>query len=959
MKKLFLMLVISGLSLAGNLYAQECAAPKLVFNNNLTNSFTPEQEMFLGDAIAEHVERNYRVLQTEELTAYVQGIADRLSAHLPPSGIKYRVVIADIPTTNAFAMAGGRIFITRKMISFVRSEDELAAVIGHELGHAAVRHGAIDYSRYFKEVLGVTSFSDRRDVVDKYNRLIEMWRTKRVSFSDNHEDNQQLEADQVGVYAIYAAGYDPNAMTSFWRRLTDAKDRGGFASIFFSRSRPADQRLSEMLASIKKQNPTCVEKLPESRAKAFETWQNAVINFSLPTLPEALGSGLVYRRQLQPLRTEIDHIRFSPDGKYILVQDSSTITILTREPLAIVFRIDAEEAYAANFSPDSREVIFSNENLRIQRWNVAEKSLVSTRELAIRSGYWQTIVSPDGKYAAVYRYDADLVVYDVATNEEVFREKRFYVPTNWEVFAWQISKSLFVSNEVGALRMQYSPDSRYLIVGRRGQNSFGRSTETLALDLTAMRPMKLSDNVKRLLLGSMGFLSPDKVIGVFGDDNTKAGVFSFPQGERLDQFELGGMIFTPAHTGNYVAVRPVKGAPVGIFDLKQKKYVLANRKSALDVYNDTFVAEQRNGELSLFDIATKQEKATIQLPPSPLSRIRALSMSPGGKWLTLSERSRGAVWNLSTAERVHHVRNFDGSFTTEYGNVFADFPKFADQPRAIGYLDSEKKTTTALPQQFGDEMTNQYGPYLVVRRSNRPKDLKMIEKDTKKDAEKMTFSDQRPIYLSAKGTSIEVRSVETGTTLWSKDFLEETPSVFVNTAENTMGFYWQADSEAAKKIVEYNPGLAEKYRSLKNKDDDQLIQLVDPASGVVRSTVLLETGEGSIRIDSLSASGEYLMVNDDDNRILVYSSRSGDLLYRFFGNYGVLSADASKIAVENTSGRVTVYDLKTGSEVERLTFPKKLAAMRFIDSGRKLFAFSVDQVAYIFDVAKMGTALSR
>ncbi|HMT09360.1 MAG TPA: M48 family metalloprotease [Pyrinomonadaceae bacterium] len=954
MKKLYLLPLTCILFLALGISAQECVAPKLVFNNNISNSFTPEQEMFLGDAIAEQVERTYRVLPTEELTAYVQRIADRLTVHLPPSGIKYRVVIADIPTTNAFAMAGGRIFITRKMISFVRSEDELAAVIGHELGHAAVRHGAIDYSRYFKQLLGVTSFSDRRDVVEKYNRLIEAWRTKRVTFSDDHEDNQQLEADQVGVYAIYAAGYDANAMTTFWRRLTRAKERGGFVSFFLSRSRPADERLSEMLEAIKKQNPKCFEKLPEGRAKVFETWQNTVINFSLPSLPESLGSGLALRRQLPPLRPEIDHLRFSPDGKYILVQDSSTITILTREPLAIVFRIDAEEAYAANFSPDSREIVVSNENLRIQRWNIVDRSLVSTRELAIRSGYWQTFVSPDGKYAAVYSYDADLVVYDVSTNEEVFREKKFFVPTSWEVFSWQLSKSLIVANEVGALRMQYSPDSRYLIVGRRGS-----STETLALDLTTMRPLKLSDNVKRLLLGAMGFLSPNKVIGVTGDDNTKAGIFSFPQGERLDQFELGGMIFTPAHLGDYVAVRPVKGAAVGLFDLKQKKYVLANRKSALDVYGDTFVAEQRNGELSLSDISTKQEKASIQLPPSPLFRIRALSLSPGGKWLTLSERSRGAVWNLSTAERVHHVRNFDGSFTTSFGNVFADFPRFADQPRAIAYLDSEKRTTTALPQQFGDEMISQYGPYLVVRRSNRSKDIKNIEKDIKKDAEKMTFSDKRPTYLSTRGTSMEVRSVETGTTLWSKDFPEETPSIFINAAENTMGFYWPADSEAAKKVVEFNPSLAEKYRSLKNKDYDQLIQIVDPASGVVRSTVLIETGEGSIRIDSLSASGDYLMVNDDDNRILVYSSGSGELLYRFFGSYGILSADASRIAVENMSGRVVIYDLKTGSEVERLTFPKKLAAMRFIDSGKRLFALSTDQVAYIFDVAKMGSVPSR
>src|SRR5690606_28137250 len=121
--------------------------------------------------------------------------------------------------------AGGRIMITRKMISFVKNEDELAGVIGHELGHSVVRHSSRDISRYFKEILGVTSVSGRDDIFEKYNRFLDSRATKRVRISRNHQDNKQIEADRIGVYAAYAAGYDANAFATFWERFTDAEDK--------------------------------------------------------------------------------------------------------------------------------------------------------------------------------------------------------------------------------------------------------------------------------------------------------------------------------------------------------------------------------------------------------------------------------------------------------------------------------------------------------------------------------------------------------------------------------------------------------------------------------------------------------------------------------------------------------------------------------------------------------------
>src|SRR5688500_5159186 len=101
-------------------FGQPCEPPPIVVNSRSENIFRPEQEMDLGDAIFERAQREYRVVDDEEVNAYLQQIGDRLAKHIPHSGIQYRYAVADLPETNAFALVGGRIFVTRKLISFVR-----------------------------------------------------------------------------------------------------------------------------------------------------------------------------------------------------------------------------------------------------------------------------------------------------------------------------------------------------------------------------------------------------------------------------------------------------------------------------------------------------------------------------------------------------------------------------------------------------------------------------------------------------------------------------------------------------------------------------------------------------------------------------------------------------------------------------------------------------------------------
>ena len=226
---------------------QPCKPPVALSAPTEPNIFSDEQEIYLGDAVAEHIQRNYKVIEDPEITTYLKNIGERLTKNLPLNKLRFQFFLVDLPDANAFVIPGGRIYVSRKLIAAALNEDELAGIIAHELGHLVAHESAIDLTRTFKELLGVTSLTDRRDVFAKYNQLIENLNRKPDAFKPRDREKGQLFADQVGLYALVAAGYDAGAMVSFWDRLADTQGKkGNWLSDLFGNTRPEQRRLREM-----------------------------------------------------------------------------------------------------------------------------------------------------------------------------------------------------------------------------------------------------------------------------------------------------------------------------------------------------------------------------------------------------------------------------------------------------------------------------------------------------------------------------------------------------------------------------------------------------------------------------------------------------------------------------------------------------------------------------------------
>jgi len=191
------------------------------------------------------LERDYRPVRDPAENAYLNHIARRLMDALPPTSIQFRVILVDSPEVNGFSLAGGRIYLTRKLVANAQNEDEVATVIAHEMGHILTHQFAVEYTADFKKLLNVTSVTDRADIYGKFQRLVDAaMKDKNSGVRRGDSDAGQDEADVVAVYAAAVAGYRPQAYSEFWDRMFFVEGKvGGPLSDFFGVTKPQSKRL--------------------------------------------------------------------------------------------------------------------------------------------------------------------------------------------------------------------------------------------------------------------------------------------------------------------------------------------------------------------------------------------------------------------------------------------------------------------------------------------------------------------------------------------------------------------------------------------------------------------------------------------------------------------------------------------------------------------------------------------
>jgi predicted Zn-dependent protease len=183
-----------------------------------------------------------------ELTAYVAGVGQKLAA-VSDRQLPYEFVVLNSSVPNAWALPGGKIAVNRGLLTELTSEAELAAVLGHEIVHAAARHGALAMQRglLLQGALLVTQVAAQRSDYGGLTVGAANLGAQLLTMRNSRE--AELESDLYGMRYMAAAGYDPNAAVSlqetFVRLSEENGGRGGRLATLFASHPPSEERVAK------------------------------------------------------------------------------------------------------------------------------------------------------------------------------------------------------------------------------------------------------------------------------------------------------------------------------------------------------------------------------------------------------------------------------------------------------------------------------------------------------------------------------------------------------------------------------------------------------------------------------------------------------------------------------------------------------------------------------------------
>ena len=220
------------------------------------DNLTPENEYYLGRAVAANIAGAYKIYRNQALQIYLNKICAAIVINSPRPDIYngYHVAILDTDEINAFATPGGHIFVTRGLIACASNEDALAAVIAHEIAHIQLQHAltSIRNARYVKAAIsgGLAGIGNAAGgnvaeitgiMSDSVNEVI------TTLISNGFSKKQELEADATALSLLAAAGYQPSGILEMLEALK--QKQGNNKTSGFGKTHPSP---AERITAVKK-----------------------------------------------------------------------------------------------------------------------------------------------------------------------------------------------------------------------------------------------------------------------------------------------------------------------------------------------------------------------------------------------------------------------------------------------------------------------------------------------------------------------------------------------------------------------------------------------------------------------------------------------------------------------------------------------------------------------------------
>ncbi len=192
--------------------------------------FTPEEEYYIGRSAAAYIITKYGLYTDKQVTQYVNMVGNSLVLESPRPYLYngyYFLVLNDEKNINAYATPGGHIFITKALLKLCDNEDELAAVLAHEIAHICNKDAinSISKTKKIEAIKSIVDFTMEKVTKDKekFAKLTNIFNdisgivTKAIL--NGYSRKQEDKADKLGIRIVNNAGYSPLAFVNIIKKL--------------------------------------------------------------------------------------------------------------------------------------------------------------------------------------------------------------------------------------------------------------------------------------------------------------------------------------------------------------------------------------------------------------------------------------------------------------------------------------------------------------------------------------------------------------------------------------------------------------------------------------------------------------------------------------------------------------------------------------------------------------------
>jgi len=327
---------------------------------------------------------------------------------------------------------------------------------------------------------------------------------------------------------------------------------------------------------------------------------------------------------------QLHQLRFSWDGKYVLAQDASEITVLAVDPFAVLFRIPAENATLAQFTPDSKQLAFvssatladpariaiSRGTPHVERWSVPDGARIAPIELP---GWTcgSMALAPDLRTFTCDDFEGTLRAIDLPTSEKILEIKKFMKP--WYTFTrlqWHD-----IPTDLGAAGLEFSPDGRILVATGGGGPSGGSTIIWNVPERHTIRAKGLLRMLNPDQAAGSTFLTSDRMLIICEwkwGKHYNARIATVPDGTAVARVivPLFGEMRRAADPAFLIVsnVREVEYLPLRYMMAKTWRptersaavelttgQAINSGTSMLDVFGNHYIAEVRPGEIGIYE----------------------------------------------------------------------------------------------------------------------------------------------------------------------------------------------------------------------------------------------------------------------------------------------------------------------------------------------------------------------